>query len=350
MKKLYGFGLAVALCVGACTSTLIAQDNSGNVNSAPRDFSKIGAGLGNFLNIPVGARAIGMGASFTGVADDPTALYWNPAGIMQGKGASANYSFASLFAGITHNFAGVTIPIGESYKAGVSAVSYGSDDIPVTTLFQQDGTGERYQVRDLALGLTFAGQLTEQFSFGITGKFVNLAFATESASGVAFDVGTLYKPGILGLRLGFAVQNLSTPMKYTGNGLVQTGGFNQTTGYQNPDVQLEATEASLPLTFRAGLAADVLEGDEMQKLLVSTEFSTASDRGEFASLGAEYTWNNLLSARAGYQFGSSEAYGISAGLGIRYQTGGFLGQIDYAIRPHKTLGLVNQISASVWFN
>lgn len=268
---------------------------------------------------------------------------------MQTPGASAAYSFTSMFAGITHNFAGVTFPIGESYKAGVSAISYGTDDIDVTTMINQDGTGEKYTVRDLSLALSFAGQLTDQFAFGVTGKFVNLSFATLSASGVAADIGTMYKPGILGLRLGFAVQNLSGTLKYTGPGLMQTGGFDPVTGYQNPDAQLEATEGSLPLTFRAGLSSDVFEGDETQSLLVGTEFSTASDRGEYVSIGAEYVWNNLVSARAGYQFGTNEAFGISGGVGLKYQTGGFLGQLDYAIRPHKTLGLVNQITASVRF-
>ncbi len=348
MRKIYGIGAAVVLCFGAMTSSLMAQENPGS-NDEPRDFSKIGAGLGNFLNIPIGARAVGMGAGFVGVADDPTTLAWNPAGITQIAGASASYSFTSMFAGITHNFAGVTFPVGEAYKAGVSAITYGTDDIKVTTLFQQDGTGETYQVRDLSLGLSFAGQLTDQFSFGVTGKFISLAFATQSASGVAFDVGTLYEPGILGMRIGFAVQNLSAPLKYTGNGLVRTGGFDPITGNQSPDVQLEATEASLPLTFRGGISSAVMDGTDGNYLLVGTEFSTASDRGEYVSLGAEYIWNNLVSARAGYQLGNADAFGLSGGVGLLYQTGSFYGQIDYAVRPHETLGLVNQITASVRF-
>jgi hypothetical protein len=346
MSKLYSIGLA-ALCFGAMATGLHAQENT-TTTETQKEFSKVGVGTGAFLDIPVGARAVGMGGGFAAVADDPTALYWNPAGITQSPGASAAYSFSAMFAGMTHNFAGVTFPLGESYKAGVSAIAYGSEDIDVTTMFRQEGTGEKYQVRDLALGLTFAGQLTEQFSFGVTGKFVNIALAQQTASGVAFDIGTLYKPGILGMSLAFAVENLSSPFKFTGNGIVRSGGVDPTTGSQLPDQQLEATQTSLPLTFRAGVASNVLEGDETNKLLLASEFSTGL-RNEFVSLGAEYTWNNLVSARAGYQFGSTDAFGLGGGVGIRYETGSFFGQLDYGIRPHKTLGLVQQITASVRF-
>jgi len=33
-----------------------------------------------FLKLGAGARAIGMGSAFTGLSDDATAIYWNPAG------------------------------------------------------------------------------------------------------------------------------------------------------------------------------------------------------------------------------------------------------------------------------
>ena len=43
--------------------------------------SKVGTTAAQFLKIGVGARAIGMGGAFVAVADDATAIYWNPAGI-----------------------------------------------------------------------------------------------------------------------------------------------------------------------------------------------------------------------------------------------------------------------------
>ncbi|MCC7436961.1 MAG: PorV/PorQ family protein [Armatimonadetes bacterium] len=347
MKQAYRICILAAIAGGIFAGTAAAQDNP--VVLTTKEVSKIGAGTGVMLTLPVGARAIGIGGGFTGVADDPTALYWNPAGITLSPGASAAYSFGSLFAGTTHNFAGVTFPLGEKYKGGISANAYSSGDIDETTLFQQEGTGGRYSATDLALGLSFAGQLTDQFSFGVTGKLVNLGIANVSASGMAFDIGTMYKPGILGMRLGFAVQNLSAAIKYTGSQLTQRGQIDPVSGNQSPDIQLEALEASLPLTFRAGISSDILEGDEMNSLLAALEFNTSSSASEHVSIGAEYVWNNFLAARVGMLVGSPDEYNISGGVGLKYESGSFLGQIDYGIRPHSTLGLINTVTASVRF-
>jgi hypothetical protein len=330
------------------TAGAVAQEGS-NPNTRSNEFSKVGSTAGVFLTHPVGARAMAMAGAFSAVADDPTALFWNPAGITQQQGANAAYAYTSVFSGLGYNFAGGTFPISDAYTVGISALTFGSDDIEITDLFNDQGTGATYSVRDLAFGVTLAGQLTEQFSFGVTGKFVNLSIWTLSANAVAFDVGTLYKPGILGLRIGFGVQNLSAPLKYTGNALKRTGTVDPISGNQDPDVQLEATEASLPLTFRAALASDILEGNDMHALTVSTEFSTSAATSENVGIGAEYVWNKLVAARAGYQFGSPDAYGITGGIGVRYETGGFYGSLDYGVKPHKDLGLINQITASIRF-
>lgn len=345
MKSFYTLALVSLLFGGLVGTTAVAQENP-TESPTEREFSKVGVSSGTFLNLPVGARAVGMGGNFVGVADDPSAMYWNPAGIMQSEGASIGYSFGLMFAGMQHHFVGASFPVGGKFKAGVSAISYGSDDIEVTTMFEQEGTGGTYSARDLAMGVSFAGQLTDQFAFGVTGKLISLTLADQSASGVAFDVATLYDPGLLGLRIGFSVNNLSSLVRYSGTGLVQTGGVNQTTGNQNPDVELQASDATLPLIFRAGISSRVIE-EGQNKLLGSVEFSTASDRSEWVGVGAEYTWNDLISARVGYTLGMDDSFGLSGGLGLNYDSGSFYGSLDYAIRPHAELGFVNVITGSV---
>ena len=118
-------GLALA------SVTTFAQESESTAIIEEREFSKIGVGTGTFLQIPVGARGTALGGAFSAIADDPTALYWNPAGITQNKGTAVTASYSSMFAGLTHNFAGATFSVGESNKLGISAVSFSSGDIPV---------------------------------------------------------------------------------------------------------------------------------------------------------------------------------------------------------------------------
>jgi hypothetical protein len=288
-----------------------------------------------------------LGGGFVGLSDDATALFWNPAGMGATNGVSAAAGYMSMFAGISHSYAAVTFPVGESFTAGVSAVSLSSGDIEVTDLFTQKGTGGYYSATDLAIGASISGQLTDQFSFGATGKVVSMGIADVSASGVAFDFGTMYDPGFLGLKLGFAVQNLSAPLQYSGPDLVQRGRADQVTGQREPDVELETNSVSLPLTFRAGIASEFLQDLDDHELIANTEFNTTSNAPEHLAVGLEYTWKRLISARAGYQIGSPDAFGLSGGIGFTYQSGPFDAALDYGIRPHSTMGLLNTITATV---
>src|SRR5512142_139720 len=60
---------------------------------------------GEFMKIPVGARAVGMGGAFTAVCDDATAPYWNPAGMVFLPYREAFLQHAEQFGNlVNHNF------------------------------------------------------------------------------------------------------------------------------------------------------------------------------------------------------------------------------------------------------
>ena len=46
-------------------------------------FSQNGGDPGAFLRRDVGSRAIALGGAFTGVANDASSVYWNPAGLSE---------------------------------------------------------------------------------------------------------------------------------------------------------------------------------------------------------------------------------------------------------------------------
>jgi hypothetical protein len=77
-----------------------------------------------FLEIPLGARALGMGTAFTAVATDGTAFYWNPAGVglLQEALLSGMYSaqYGSPTSPLAHFFfTGVVLPV-SGLRVGVN--------------------------------------------------------------------------------------------------------------------------------------------------------------------------------------------------------------------------------------
>ena len=180
------------------------------------DFTKVGLSGGQFLKIGVGARGTGMAGAYSGVANDLTSIFWNPAGLVEVDGYGADFSHTFWFAGMSHSFAAISMPVSEKFRLAASFTSFGSGDIMITTTDQQGRTGGIYSVNDIALGITLAGYLTEQFSFGATAKYVSHAFTNMNASGFVFDIGTRYNTGFNGIMLGFSINSLGTQQTFTG--------------------------------------------------------------------------------------------------------------------------------------
>ncbi len=89
------------------------------------DFTKIAQSGMTWLSIPIGARAQGMGAAYTAMANDVTSLFWNPAGLAYTERAHFFIARTNWIADINVNALAV------SYNAkqyGVFALSFASAD------------------------------------------------------------------------------------------------------------------------------------------------------------------------------------------------------------------------------
>lgn len=344
----------------AALLSLTPVESVAQATIASTDFTKVGLSGGQFLKIGVGARATGMGGAYSAVANDLSSVFWNAAGIASIKGYAADFSQTFWFAGMTHNFAAAVIPISERYRLAASFTNFSSGDIKITTMDQQDGTGGIYQVSDVALGLTFAGSLTDQFSFGVSAKYISMGFTNMNAGGIVFDVGTRYDTGFEGIVLGFSINSLGTQMEYTGSDVGRAnnpiGGINT----QPIDMRMLTSPFDMPLSFRMGLSTDLCKGALFEpevdasgvlrhSLITAVDFETFSDVAEQFVLGAEYTWMEFLSVRAGYRTGTDQ-FGLSGGVGLRYVSEDFSGRIDYSISPTTNIGLINRVSISMRFD
>ncbi|HRP02571.1 MAG TPA: PorV/PorQ family protein [Candidatus Kapabacteria bacterium] len=344
MNKIYL--ILISLCAFAFVSgSAFAENNA--IGSSAGEFSKVGGAGGQFLKIGVGARATSMAGAYCSVVDDLSAIHWNPAGLAKIKTMTAEFSYNQWFATYSHNFGALAMPVGSEFTAALSVTSLGSGDIPITTIERPNGSGASYTVQDVAIGLTFAGYLTDQFSFGVTAKYVNNSFASLSSGGLAFDVGTLFDTQFMGIKLGFSIHNLGLTQSYTGADLLTNRKLWSAMNASPLDATYNSFAYSLPLIFRAGVSSEVYK-DEENAVLGSFDFSTFSDVPEQFAIGAEYVWKDLLALRGGYVMGQDQL-GLAGGFGIKYDGGAFGGRIDYSINPTKNLGLVNRITVGLQF-
>jgi hypothetical protein len=342
MKKIVIILLPL-LIIMACKN-LYADNTNTTVGASAGEFVKVGACGSQFLKIGVGARASGMAGAYGSVANDLTSIFWNPAGLADVKTISANISYTSWFAGFSHNFAAVSMPLGEHFTTALSVVSFSSDNIEITTDEVSEGTQTYYTVNDLSITASISGYLTDQFSFGFNGKMIRNAFSSEYATGFACDIGTLYNTGIYGIKLGFSIHNLGSQLTYSGQDLNYTMRQIESNYSSLKDVSMTASSYSLPLIFRASMSSEVYK-EEDHSLLVCGDFVTYSDVPNQYILGAEYKWKNLISVRAGYVF-NQDQFNFSGGVGFNYIGSGFIGQLDYSMSPMLDFGLVHRLTVN----
>ena len=313
-------------------------------------FSKVGTASAQFLKIGIGARPAAMGEAYAALANDASALYWNPAGLTQLRQRSLAVSHTEWFAGIAHDFIGIVLPYGSSAAFGLSVITLNTGEQEVTTVRQPEGTGINYDVSDIAIGLTYARSLTDRFSAAITVKYVRQNAYNESASAVAFDLGTMLDTGYRGLKVGMCMSNFGGSMQLDGRDLIASTDLDrEITGNYNTDARLKTEPWPLPLNFRVGLAMDLV-GDsrtflpmDSHRLTLAIDGNHPNDNEERVNFGVEYAWREIFFARAGYK-SNYDVEDWTYGFGLKLDVGSTNLNFDYALVDFKDLGKVSRFS------
>jgi len=203
---------------------------------AGEDNSKVGTRVFNFLKIPVGARAVAMGGAFTGVADDESSLYYNPAGVATLEGRRFIAGYHNNIFDMQSGFLGYIHPLGSDRKVSlyVNYLNYG-DFVRTNRNGEELGT---FSGSDVLFAGGYAMNLNEAFSIGGTVKFVYEKIDSYSSSGFAVDLGARYSRVNGRTTFGFMIQNL---------------------GKQSSSFVEDGETDPLPLYFRGG-ASTYLKG------------------------------------------------------------------------------------------
>ncbi|NOZ74753.1 MAG: PorV/PorQ family protein [FCB group bacterium] len=318
-----------------------------------KQVSKVGSTAATFLEIGVGARARGVGDAFVSVANDVSALYWNPAGITALEKPEAQFYHSPWIAGIRFNFAGAVIPLNQYGSLGLFYTGVGMDDEPVRTIFYPEGTGEYYQASSLSFGLTYSRRLTDHFSFGVTVKHIQEQIWHMTATSTALDVGTLFRSRNRGFRLGMSISNFGNKMKLEGRDTQQKVDIDEQKAGNNDriDAHLDTWAWQLPLLMRVGLSKDIQIG-KTQKIVVAVDAVHPNDNTEYVNAGAEYWLGKMLVIRAGQNnlLLKDRQSGWTFGFGLRTN---FYGRaniaLDYAARSMGVFEIINGYSLNIIF-
>ena len=268
-----------------------------------QQIRKVGTSAATFLKIPVGARASGMGSSFVSMINDPTALYWNPSAIATVNTNALVVDHSLWMPGIYFDFAGLVLPFENLGTLGLSITILHTDEMEVTTIEEPMGTGETFTASSFALGFSYSRYLTDRFSIGGTFKYIRETIFNSAASGLAFDVGTLYETPFAGIRLGASISNFGTRMQMTGEDLNvrvdiapdQEGNNQSIVGKLNTD------EFDLPLIMRIGISGEVINTEDF-RLTLSADGINPNDNSQSVDLGGEIgLLNNKVLLRSGYK-------------------------------------------------
>jgi len=272
-------------------------------------FSSIASHSGAFLRIGVGARALGMGGAFVALADDATAIYWNPAGLTYLKSGEFTSMYTDQFGlGTRFSFVAYAQPLGENKGLAIGVMHLSLGQIPITDL-DENGRPivvEYTESSDTSLLLAYAQTLFKA-SLGLTIKGIHQVLAGESSWGFGIDLGSKI-PLFGSFSLGAAVR---------------TGFANWSTGER----------ATFPSQMILGVAY------LSPNLIIVFDTSFQSDRGIEIHSGGEYWPIPQMALRMGLDRGKPT-------MGTGFVIGGF--KLDYALLFHE-LGLCHRFSFGMEF-
>lgn len=302
------FAVAVAVLVPALSHAGNEDDTKSSNRNAP------------YLRLGAGARALGMGGAFVGVADDATAAYWNPAGLtwLNGWEITGMYT-AGMNVDRSHNYIGVAR---NSYWGAYAAqwLNAGTSDIQG---YNNDNVAtEEFDFSDNALAVSFAKKW-DVASAGVTGKYLRESVGADvdgddSVNGFGLDLGFGLEMNEWA-RLGISVQNIAGKL----------GSVDQVN--------------KIPATLRAGVALMPSYG-----LTAAFDIEKTRDDEDYRfHAGAEYALGVSEDVSAALRAGiNHDKFSGGVGVGVNFL------RFDYAyvVEPQAFLDENHRFSVSLRFD
>lgn len=254
-----------------------------------------------FLKLGVGARAMGLGSAYVALADDPTAIYWNPAGLAAISGTQVTAMHNEWIQDFRQEFAAVGAHLGPG-TLGVGFAGFYSSEFE-----KRDDTGTltgHFGFNDISLTGAYAAQVVPGLDAGLAVRYIREMIDQWDATAFTGDLGARYRLRDTGVSFGAAIQNIGGDPKF-----------------------IDET-FKIPLTWRVGAAASrPLPSLQGRGTLTAEVRKARADDAHFHA-GAEYSYRDHIALRVGGKFGYDDE-NLSFGLGLAKDWVHF----DYAVVP-----------------
>ena len=124
-------------------------------------INRYGSTAANFLEIGVGSANAAMGDAGVTIAEGPSAVYWNPAALAFITRNENAFMLQPWVLDINMMFIGSTFHVNRVGTFGLSLTHMGYGDMEVTSMAQQEGTGEKFSANEYSAGLTFSRKIVQ---------------------------------------------------------------------------------------------------------------------------------------------------------------------------------------------
>jgi len=270
-----------------------------------------------FLRTDVSTRVAGLSGTYTAVANDESALLYNPAGLANLGRAGFALNHASYFEDT--NIENILLAYNFEGRLGFA--------IGMTHIWMPDIQGYDYlgaetnplKVSSSVVHLGLAYKIQPAFYAGLGLKYVQDDLAGYSANALAMDAGIFIHTMLRGLTFGAVVQNFGSGIRY------------------------DLVDEELPLTLRAGLAYKPWG----KGLRLAADMIYSKDRSLYFSGAAEFIIAQAFILRSGNTFSNANVFNPTFGGGLRIYNQYV---IDYAFNNHADLGAVHRFGVSFQFN
>jgi hypothetical protein len=279
-----------------------------------------GGQLGSTIRMGQGARALAMGSAFTAVADDASAVYFNPAGLTQIGAPGVDFAWRVMpLLDRKQGYFDAAFPLRDEAALAFAWVYSGVGDIVERN--DRGEAGDAYSFSENMISATFAKQFGRVLSVGGSLHFVHQSLFEVSANTIGGSVGlharfdrphrSPFSDALSRLSLAAAVQHLGMTMRFDSDDYYAPRGGSGGT----------ATE-DFPMTVRTAAAYRILND---RSLLLSAEGAIVENQHLRGYFGAEWQAYPRLLLRGGVAEGQP-----TLGIGLRQPWGSTSIRIDYA--------------------